>query len=75
MVARVLQQGVVRARPQGNTFDAWADAPQGSSGWSAALLRDGLREQGASSSLTDASIDHLRALRASLGPPGDRDPS
>ncbi|MCB1048795.1 MAG: metallophosphoesterase, partial [Calditrichaeota bacterium] len=29
---------------QGDSFDAWADAPQGSSGWSAALLRDGLRQ-------------------------------
>jgi predicted MPP superfamily phosphohydrolase len=30
---------------QGETFDAWAEAPAGTGGWSAALLRDGLRQE------------------------------
>lgn len=36
------------------------------------LLRDALRQAGASSSLTEASIDHLKALRAALAPGDDR---
>jgi RNA polymerase sigma-70 factor (ECF subfamily) len=32
------------------------------------LLRDGLLAQGASAELTDASVDHLQALKAELGP-------
>lgn len=30
---------------QGQAFDAWAAAPAGTAGWSAALLRDGLRQE------------------------------